>query len=169
MWDVGSRCWFLIFFFFCLFGAVPAAYAVSQARGLIRAVAASLHHSHSKAGTYTTAHGNARSPTYQARPGVKPTSSWMLVGFVNHWAMTGTPSPHIYLFIYLFKLLNELYYIYSCTVTITTWFYSVSIPNPQPISTTCLIWKPCFSKSLSQYLFCNEVHCVHFLDSTCKW
>ena len=25
------------------------------------------------------------------RPGIKPASSWMLVGFINHWDMTGTP------------------------------------------------------------------------------
>ena len=41
--------------------------------------------------TYTTAHGNAGSSTYWAVPGIKPESSWMLVGFINHWAMTGTP------------------------------------------------------------------------------
>ena len=37
------------FFSFCLFRATPEAYGGSQARGLIRAVAASLHHSHSNA------------------------------------------------------------------------------------------------------------------------
>ena len=41
-------------FFFCLFvfsGAAPMAYGVYQARGLIRAVAAGLCHSHSYAGS----------------------------------------------------------------------------------------------------------------------
>ena len=33
--------------------------------------------------TYTTAHGNSRSLTYWARPGIEPTSSWILVGFVT--------------------------------------------------------------------------------------
>ena len=42
--------------------------------------------------TYTTAHGNARSLTHWARPGIEPTSSWLLVGFFNCWAMTGTPT-----------------------------------------------------------------------------
>ena len=44
------KCWFFFFFFFfvfCLFRAIPAAYGESQARGLIRAVAAGLYHSHS--------------------------------------------------------------------------------------------------------------------------
>ena len=36
---------------FCLFRATPTAYGSSQARGQIVAVAASLHHSHSNAGS----------------------------------------------------------------------------------------------------------------------
>ena len=62
--------WFL---FLVFFRAATMAYGDSQARDLIRAVAAALHHSHSNAKfkphlqpttasmTYTTAHGNARS------------------------------------------------------------------------------------------------------------
>ena len=33
--------------------------------------------------TYTTAQGNAGSLTHWVEPGIKPTSSWMLVGFVS--------------------------------------------------------------------------------------
>ena len=33
--------------------------------------------------TYTTAHGNDGSLTYRARPGIKPATSWSLVGFVS--------------------------------------------------------------------------------------
>ena len=40
--------------------------------------------------TYTTAHGNTWSLTHWARPRIEPVSSWMLVEFVNHWAMMGT-------------------------------------------------------------------------------
>ena len=82
----------VLLFLFCLFRATPMAYGCSHARGWLRAVAASLLDSHSNAGsestTYTTAHGNAGSLTHWARPGMEPTSSWMLAGFVNHWAMT---------------------------------------------------------------------------------
>ena len=39
----------LLFFFFCLLRAAPAAHGGSQARGPIGAVAAGLHHSHSNA------------------------------------------------------------------------------------------------------------------------
>ena len=40
--------WLYIIFFlsFCLFRATPTAYRSSQARGLIRAIAAGLHHTH---------------------------------------------------------------------------------------------------------------------------
>ena len=31
---------------------------------------------------YTTAHGNARSLTHQGRPGIEPSSSWTLIGFI---------------------------------------------------------------------------------------
>ena len=42
---------FLFFYFFGLFGAAPLAHGGSQARGPIRAESASLHHSHSNAGS----------------------------------------------------------------------------------------------------------------------
>ena len=64
---------FVCFFLFCLFRATPATYGGSQARGLIGATDASLHHSHS----------NARSLIHQARPGIEPTTSCFLVGFVS--------------------------------------------------------------------------------------
>ena len=43
--------YFILSFVFCLFRAAPAAYGGFQARDLIRAVAASLRHSHSSAGS----------------------------------------------------------------------------------------------------------------------
>ena len=44
--------------------------------------------------TYTTAHSNAGS-FHRASPGIEPTSSWILVRFVNHWATMGTPTAII--------------------------------------------------------------------------
>ena len=41
--------------------------------------------------TYTTANGNTGSLTHWARPGIESVSSWILVGFINHRAMMGTP------------------------------------------------------------------------------
>jgi len=60
------------------------AYGGSQARGLIRATAAGLCHSHSNAGsepsaTYATAYGNTGFLTHRARPGIEATTSSFLV------------------------------------------------------------------------------------------
>ena len=69
-------------FFFCLFRATHMAYGGSQARGWIGAVAPGLCHSHR----------NVRALTRWVGPKIKPTSSCILVRFVNHWAVMGTPS-----------------------------------------------------------------------------
>jgi len=94
-----ARFFFFFFFVFLPFlGPLPTAYGGSQARGLIQAVVTGLHQSCSNKGSephlqpYTTAHGNTGSLTHWARPGIEPTTSWFLVGFVNHWATTGTPT-----------------------------------------------------------------------------
>ena len=42
--------------------------------------------------TYTIADGNARSLTHWGRPGIEPTSSWVLTGLLDHWVTKGTPS-----------------------------------------------------------------------------
>ena len=79
--------------------------------------------------TYSTAHGNAsRSLTHWAGPGIKPTSSWILVGFVN--AEPQWKPPHIfsevsvqvfhflkigclYSIVEFFLLLSSLYILYK--------------------------------------------------------
>ena len=72
---LGFFCLFVcLFSLFAISWAAPAAYGGSQARGLIGAVAAALHHSHSNAGSLTQG----------ARPGIEPTTSWLLVRFVNY-------------------------------------------------------------------------------------
>ena len=38
---------------------------------------------------------HARPLTFWVRPGIRPSSSWILVSFVTCWATTGTPSPII--------------------------------------------------------------------------
>ena len=89
---------FIYFVFLPFLGPLPRHMEVSQARGRIGAVAASLCQGHSNSGiravsaTYTTAHGNAGSLTHGARPGIEPETSWLPVRFVNHCATTGTPS-----------------------------------------------------------------------------
>ena len=44
--------------------------------------------------TYTTAHGNARSLTHWVRPGIKPATSWFLVGFVSTAPQRQLPTSH---------------------------------------------------------------------------
>ena len=86
-----------IFFFFGPFRAAPVAYGSSQASSQIRPIAASLHHSHSNAGSE-----RHPQPVHSLRQhwilnplewgqGLNPTSLWILVGFLTHWATTGTP------------------------------------------------------------------------------
>ena len=73
-----------------------AAYGGSQARGPIRAVATPLPRPQqcgiwALSLTYTTTHCNTGSLTHWARPRIKTSTSWILIGFINHWATTGTP------------------------------------------------------------------------------
>ena len=87
----------LLFFF--LFRAVPASYGSSQDGDRTSDVAAGLHHSHSNTRSKPhlrpipyIAHGNARSLTYWVRLGIKPTSSFILVGFMtteSWWELPG--------------------------------------------------------------------------------
>ena len=56
-------------------------------------------------------------------------SAQFLLIIMSFWV----PQRFIYLFIYLFLLLSEFYYNYTCTTIITTNFYSISIPNPHCI------------------------------------
>ena len=79
---------FFFFVFLSFPGPLPWHMEVLRLGVLMGAVAAGLRQSHSNVGsepsaTYTTAHGNARSLTRWARPGIEPTTLWFLVGFVN--------------------------------------------------------------------------------------
>ena len=80
-----------ISFFFCPFRATPVAYGNTQARGLIGDVAAGLRPTpepqqcriQAASVTYSTAYSNTGSLTHQSRSGIRPTTSWFLVGFVS--------------------------------------------------------------------------------------
>ena len=70
--------------------ATLAAHGSSQARGPIGAAAAPTPQPQPQQGqmpaasaTYTTARGNAGSLTHRARPGIRPSSSWILAGFIT--------------------------------------------------------------------------------------
>ena len=72
-----------------LFRATPVAYGSFRARGRIGAGCCrptpqpQQCRIGAESRTYTTAHGNAGSLTHWARPGIEPTSLWILVGFVS--------------------------------------------------------------------------------------
>ena len=89
IWGSLGFCLFVCLFVCLFFKAKPAAYGGSQARGLVRATAASLYHRLQQrqiwatSVAYTTAHGHARSLTYRARPGIKPETSQFPVKFVS--------------------------------------------------------------------------------------
>ena len=100
---------FLFFFFFCLFVfsccCSCCCYFLGCSRGIWRFPGWGSNRSCScrpmpesqqcriqaASATYTTAHGNAGSLTHWARAGTEPSTSWFLVGIVNHCATTGTP------------------------------------------------------------------------------
>ena len=71
--------------------------------------------------TYTKGHPYAGSLTHWARSGIKPSTSWALVEFVNHWATRGTPSLPIY-----FKSSSHLL------------LFSAFTSNPELLCSICL-------------------------------
>ena len=69
--------------------------------------------------TYTTAHSNARSLTHCARPEIKPTSAWILVRFINHWATMWTP--------HLFDLRKHMHRTFNLSWSLYVSLYDVFI------------------------------------------
>ena len=96
-WEGNGGAISFFLFPFVVSRASPAAYGGSQARGSDRSCSRrptpqpQPHGIQAASATYTTARGNAGSLTHWARPGIKPTASWILVRFVNLWATKGTP------------------------------------------------------------------------------
>ena len=95
---------FILFIYLLVFSrAAPVAYGGSQARGSNRSYSRrptpepQQHGIWAESATYTTAHGSAGSLTHWARPRIEPATAWFLVGFVNHWATTGTPQVGVFL------------------------------------------------------------------------
>ena len=86
---------FFFFFFFLLFRATLVAFVtrlgVKAELQLTAYTTATATQDPSHICYYPTAHGNTGSLTHWARPWTEPASSWILVGFVNRWAMTETP------------------------------------------------------------------------------
>ena len=108
---------FIYFFVFGLFRATLVAYGRSQAKVLIGAVVAGLHHSLSNAGSKMCLRPTPQfiSLTHWARPRMEPATSWILVRCINHWAMTGTPET-----LYLLKKYQQFSSIFISKM-IQTW------------------------------------------------
>ena len=76
-------------FSFLLFRAAHAGYGSFQVRGLNQIYSCQptpwpqQHWIRATPAAYTAAHGNSGSLTHWARAGIKPSSSWILVGFVT--------------------------------------------------------------------------------------
>ena len=80
-----------------LFRAAPEAYGISQARALIRAAAADLHHSHSNAGSEPRLRPTPQLAATQvlnplSETWVRPASSWILVRVVTAEPQQELPS-----------------------------------------------------------------------------
>ena len=89
---------FLFVFVFLLFRAAPEAYGSSQAKGQIGATSCwptpqpQQLWIQAKSVTYTTAHSNTGTLTHWAKPRIKPTSLWLLAGFIStepQWELPG--------------------------------------------------------------------------------
>ena len=102
--SASSNILIFLIFVFLLFGATPTAHGSFQAKGRIRATSLGLHHSHMwDPSRICDLHWNLWqrwSMTYWARPGIEPTSSWILVGFVSTAPQRELPQPTFY---YLLK------------------------------------------------------------------
>ena len=89
-----------LFYFFLPFRATTVAHGSSQARGLIRAAAASLHHSHSNAGSKLRLRPTPQlTATHSAWLGLKPASSW-LSGSLTAEPQRERPTHSFFLFLF---------------------------------------------------------------------
>ena len=89
---------YIYIFFFLSFRAAPIAYGSFQARGPIGAAAAGIHHGHSSGGSelHLWPTPQLMAMPHWGRPGIEPTSSRMLVGFV-----TAEPQQELPIFLFL--------------------------------------------------------------------
>ena len=95
--------------------------------------------------TYTTTHGHARSLPHWARPGIKPTASWFLVGFVSAAQLFSLKRTSLNGCFYLLKSLLFLIFFFGCLAA-----YGVSRPGirsklqvqPKPQLQQCQILNP---------------------------
>ena len=96
--------YFIIIFFLSFLGPHPQHMEVPRLGVLIRATYSCPAYATATAmpdpsRLYDLHHSSQQCQTHWARPGIQPATSWFLVGFVNHWAMMGTP---VFFILYIF-------------------------------------------------------------------
>ena len=126
------------------------AYVCSQARGPIRTTPQPQPCGiWATSATYIRAPGNTRSLTHWARPGIKPTSSWILVGFVTteaRWEL-------------LFCFFQTLHHNHSC---IKTFFKNFSlITYTKMYVVTMCIYLLTSKKPATKYLTLSGTKITH--------
>ena len=106
----------------------------------------SLHHSHSNrlrapSVTYITACGNTDSLTHWVRPGIKPASSWILVGFLTCSATMGTPIHFL-----------------NCCIYHDGFIMCLNIgEGKSPLHSLFKSWLSCGSLCLTRVLICTSI------------
>ena len=102
-------CYIGFCFVFWSFWAAPMAYGSSQARSQSYSCQQCRPQQcriQASSATYTRAHSNAGSLTHWMKPGIEPTSSWILDGF--YWATMGTPCHYILMCFLIIKSTIDL-------------------------------------------------------------
>ena len=152
--------WFLCFFFFCLFGPhslhmrLPGS-GSKQYCSCWYTPEPQQHRTRAMSATYTTVHGNARSLTHWARPGIKLVSSWMLVRFAHCWAMVGTP---LIFFFFILQFVNVVYHFDR--------FADIE-ESLHPWNKSCLIVVDWYIFGLSLYLYPSVILVCNFILFFC--
>ena len=162
-------------FFFFLFRAALAEYGSSQARGWsgakrsygcwpipqpqqCRIWATSV--------IYTTAQGNTRSLTCWVRPGIKPASSWIRVGFVSagpRWELLREQIFWTLGFLFMIKYCKRFFFFYLLS--------NLLRKNKDLVS--CQINYSCFMLSLSGFCYLSkptplDIKGTKFSSALCK-
>ena len=113
--------------------------------------------------TYAIICSNAGSLTHWAKPGIKPTSSWKLVGFSTCW--TKIETPLIVTLTYISLMISDIEHLLMYLLSIHIFFGKISIQ---------MLWPILFFFLLLFYFFkffssiVNLQGCDHFCCTT-KW
>ena len=136
----GVTFYLFIYLFIFLIRSATAAYGGSQARDQIGATAtATPDPSYVCNPQHSSQQCQTLNPPSKARDQI---CNHMVPSQIHfHYPKMGTSWVT---FIYLLIITQRIYYIYSCTMSITIQFYRISIHNTStsPHPPNCLLWKP---------------------------